>query len=63
MIIIFPSAERSARSQHTRRRARCRPSLHSYRRALARRFGIRGAFRPAHMLDTIARELLAARVA
>jgi hypothetical protein len=63
MIVIVPGAARRARSQRSRRRARCRPSLHNYRRALARRFGIGGSFRPAHMLDAIARELIAARVA
>ncbi|NNJ12564.1 hypothetical protein EKD04_019750 [Chloroflexales bacterium ZM16-3] len=63
MILYFPGAERPARSQHSRRRAHCRPSLHTYRRALARRFGLCGASRPARVLDTIARELLAARVA
>jgi hypothetical protein len=63
MIVMFPGAERSARSQYSRRRAHCRPSLHSYRRALARRFGMAGASRPACVLDAIARELIAARVA
>jgi hypothetical protein len=63
MIILFPGVERPGRSQHTRRRAHCRPSLHNYRRALARRFGFCVASRPACVLDTIARELLAARVA
>lgn len=64
MIILFPGVEqRPMRSQHSRRRAHCPPSLHTYRRALARRFGLCGASRPATVLDTIARELIAARVA
>jgi hypothetical protein len=63
VIIFFPGVERPGRSQHRRRRAHCRPSLHNYRRALARRFGLCGTSRPACVLDTLARELLAARVA
>jgi hypothetical protein len=63
MILYFPGAERPARSQHSRRRAYCPPSLHSYRRALVRRFGLCEASRPACVLDALARELRAARVA
>jgi hypothetical protein len=64
MIIQFPGAERATRrGQHRRRRAQCPRSLHIYRRALIRRIGLSGGGRPAQLLDTVARTLIAARVA
>ncbi|GAB4441946.1 MAG: hypothetical protein OHK0015_39860 [Chloroflexi bacterium OHK40] len=47
-----------------RRRCNFAPySLHVYRRALIRRFGLPSGGRPAHVLDKVARSLLRARVA
>lgn len=62
IVMFFPGAKRPSRRRHVRRRARCQTSLHTYRRALARRLGLPSAGRPAGVLDTIARQLLAARV-
>jgi hypothetical protein len=62
IVMFFPGAEPPGRSPHTRRRARSRPSLHIHRRALIRRLGLHSTGRPACVLDTIARQLLAARV-
>lgn len=62
-IIQLRPAQR--RHHHTNRR-RCRfapSSLHVYRRALVRRFGLPEGKRPAAVLDTLARALLRARVA
>lgn len=47
---------------HRRRCSFAPSSLHVYRRALARRFGLPAGERPARFLDTIARALLKARV-
>lgn len=48
---------------HRRRRGFAPASLHVYRRALARRFGLAPGARPAQVLDTVARAVLSARVA
>lgn len=53
-------------SHHHAHRRRCSfapSSLHVYRRALARRFGLPTGDRPAAVLDTLARAILRARVA
>ena len=54
------------RPHHHANRRRCSfapVSLHVYRRALVRRFGLPLGSRPAVVLDTLARSLLRARVA
>lgn len=57
------TAPRSGRHHIHRRRCSFAPaSLHVYRRALARRFGLPAGERPARLLDSIARALLAARI-
>lgn len=48
---------------HRRRCSFAPASLHVYRRALARRFGLPTGDRPACVLDALARALLSARVA
>lgn len=63
MILQFPTLQKTPRTQHSRRRAHCPRSLHTYRRALLRRMGMTCvAGRPAAVFDNLARELLAARV-
>ena len=53
---------RSERYYIHRRRCSFAPlSLHIYRRALVRRIGLIPGERPAHILDALARALLAAR--
>lgn len=62
MIIQLRPSEPQPRAR--RRRSSFAPSsLHVYRRALARRFGISCGGRPAVILDALARTLLDARVA
>jgi hypothetical protein len=66
IIIPFPGCETPDGSyrQHSRRRAHSPRSLHIYRRALLRRLGVSSSgTRPACVMDAIARELLAARIA
>lgn len=48
---------------HRRRCSFAPVSLHVYRRALVRRFGLPAGARPAHVLDALARALRRARVA
>ncbi|HMQ31287.1 MAG TPA: hypothetical protein PKD53_11195 [Chloroflexaceae bacterium] len=60
MIIQLRPAHHHA---HRRRCSFAPISLHVYRRALARRFGLTAGARPAGALDTLARALLRARVA
>jgi hypothetical protein len=62
MIIQLRPSEPHHRAR--RRRSSFAPSsLHVYRRALLRRFGLPTSSRPAFVLDTLARTLLDARVA
>jgi hypothetical protein len=51
------------RHTHRRRCSFAPTSLHVYRRALVRRFGLPAGDRPACVLDALARALLRARIA
>jgi len=62
MIIIPFKPNAEPWHAHRRRCAFAPASLHVHRRALARRFGLPRGERPAVLLNTLARTILAARV-